>query len=245
MVKTKKWPGKVEQPKVDNTTFSLKSDVVDPSNLFLGEKISPGDGIAISTVESFENTYVRVTNTDHGIAHAALHAIGDPLSHISPMGTLGDVVSFNASGYPITDSGISLSTLTGIISASHDEQHAIDSVLDHTSTIVPGNIIDADANGLPHDSTITSAVLLAALIITGGVRTGRLTLTGGVPYNEVFTIGGVPEPLTATWIFAGDPRCFNNIPAKVDPVITNITAAGFTAQTTRDSVMTYTAINLI
>jgi len=140
---------------------------------------------------------------------------------------------------------INISALPVVISLSHARLHALNSTADHTSGITPGHIIDADGNGLPHDSTISSAVLLAALVVVGGVRTGRLTLVGGVPYNEVFTVGGVPDPLTPTWIFAGDPRCFNNIPAKVDPVITNITAAGFTAQTSRDAIMTYTAINLI
>jgi len=135
--------------------------------------------------------------------------------------------------------------LTLNIAHQHLRLHALNSTLDHTSTIVTGHMMDADANGLPHDSGLATATILASLVITGKIRTGRLTLQAGIPYVEVFTVGGVPTPLTANWIFVGSPYAINDRPSKVDPVITARIAAGFTATTVRDTVMEYTAIDLI
>jgi hypothetical protein len=131
------------------------------------------------------------------------------------------------------------------ISNQHLRKHALDSTLDHTSTIVTGHMMDADVNGLPHDSGITTAAVLASLIITGRIRGKRLNLLAGVPYVEVFTVGGVPTPLSANWIFTSSPYAINDRPSKVDPVITARIAAGFTATAQRDTVMEYTAIDPI
>ncbi len=49
-----------------------------------------------------------------------------------------------------------ISELPNVIDLSHQRLHALDSVLDHGSTIKPGDLMDADGNGLPHDSGIQS-----------------------------------------------------------------------------------------
>jgi hypothetical protein len=58
---------------------------------------------------------------------------------------------------------INIAQLPNVIALSHARLHALNSTLDHSSTITPGDIIDADGNGLPHDSGITTASLLALL----------------------------------------------------------------------------------
>lgn len=45
---------------------------------------------------------------------------------------------------------------TNLVDNFHLRLHALNSPLDHSSTITPGDIIDADGNGLPHDSGIQS-----------------------------------------------------------------------------------------
>lgn len=52
---------------------------------------------------------------------------------------------------------------TNLVDNFHLRLHALNSPLDHSSTITPGDIIDADGNGLPHDSGITTAAILALL----------------------------------------------------------------------------------
>ncbi|GAH49073.1 unnamed protein product, partial [marine sediment metagenome] len=47
--------------------------------------------------------------------------------------------------------------ISAAVSTSHAKQHAIDSAVDHTSTIAQNNLMDADANGLPDDSGLSVA----------------------------------------------------------------------------------------
>lgn len=47
--------------------------------------------------------------------------------------------------------------LPNVIELAHQRLHALNSVLDHTSTIPQGNLMDADENGLPHNSGVQSS----------------------------------------------------------------------------------------
>lgn len=63
----------------------------------------------------------------------------------------------------------------------HNQQHAITSVADHTSTATPGQILKADANGLPVDATNTDAAVVAAVAASHAAVTvagAPLTLSG-------------------------------------------------------------------
>jgi len=46
----------------------------------------------------------------------------------------------------------------------HVRQHAVDSTEDHTSTITPGKLLKADANGLPAEATNTDAEVADAVV---------------------------------------------------------------------------------
>lgn len=50
-----------------------------------------------------------------------------------------------------------ISELPNVIDLAHKRLHALNSPLDHSSDIPQGNLIDADSNGLPYDSGITTA----------------------------------------------------------------------------------------
>jgi len=53
-------------------------------------------------------------------------------------------------------------TAWDVVPASHTRQHAITSTSDHTSEATPGQVLIADANGLPVDGTNTDAEISAA-----------------------------------------------------------------------------------
>jgi hypothetical protein len=50
------------------------------------------------------------------------------------------------------------------------QKHAINDPVYHSSTITPGDIIDADENGLPHDSRITTASVNNIINASSGIR---------------------------------------------------------------------------
>jgi hypothetical protein len=63
-----------------------------------------------------------------------------------------------------------ISELPNVIDLSHQRLHALDSVLDHSSTIKPGDLMDADENGLPHDSGITTASVNNIINASSGIK---------------------------------------------------------------------------
>jgi hypothetical protein len=128
---------------------------------------------------------------------------------------------------------------------AHRREHRINSPTDHTSNIPQGEVLDSDLYGLPHDSGILTTAVIASLGVTQSMRVGRVFLPAGVPVTVVFQINHIPAPLTAGWILFGSPYTINDRPSKVDPLITNRTASGFTAEVYRDSIMEYTAIDSI
>lgn len=52
-----------------------------------------------------------------------------------------------------------------IIQAWHSRLHSIISTLDHTSGATPGQMLKADANGLPIDAGNTNAQVVAAVAL--------------------------------------------------------------------------------
>lgn len=68
-------------------------------------------------------------------------------------------------------------------SAAHDRQHSLTSASDHTSGATAGQLLKADANGLPVDATNTDAAVAAAVTashaaVTIPVSSNGLSLTG-------------------------------------------------------------------
>ena len=57
-----------------------------------------------------------------------------------------------------------------LVANFHLRLHALNSTLDHSSTITPGDIIDADGNGLPHDSGITTASVNNIINASSGIK---------------------------------------------------------------------------
>lgn len=62
------------------------------------------------------------------------------------------MVVVNGSGLPYVETRFDSDDVNTTIGQAHDRSHAINSTDDHTSSITEGNIIEADANGLPTDS---------------------------------------------------------------------------------------------
>ena len=64
---------------------------------------------------------------------------------------------------------------------SHERLHDIGSILDHSSTATPGQILKANADGLPVDATNTDAEV-------AGVIAGQYRHTGNVLNAGIFTL---------------------------------------------------------
>jgi hypothetical protein len=90
--------------------------------------------------------------------------------------------------HDLTLTGAQLDTALG---QAHGRQHAITSALDHTSTATAGQVLKADANGLPVDGTNTDAEVSAAVTASHAQNTD--TSVGGVAVAEgenSFTLAG-------------------------------------------------------
>jgi hypothetical protein len=69
------------------------------------------------------------------------------------------------------------------VAASHTRSHAITSALDHTSGATPGQMLQADANGLPVDATNSNAVVNAAVVLAHAQNTDTSLGVQGVDLN--------------------------------------------------------------
>ncbi len=86
--------------------------------------------------------------------------IGDFVGDIvGPSGAVdSNIAEFDTStGKLLKDGGLTHANVSDAISKKHSIQHSITSTSDHTSTATSGQILKADANGLPVDATNTDA----------------------------------------------------------------------------------------
>ena len=91
---------------------------------------------------------VRNINVTISLGHTRLHDMDSSSDHNSPSGTENNLVDFDASGYPVDDSGIAVSDVSDAVSKKHTRQHAMNSSDDHTSPGgTTGNVVVFGANG--------------------------------------------------------------------------------------------------
>ena len=83
------------------------------------------------------------------------------------------------------------------VAALHPRQHAITSALDHTSAATPGQMLQADANGLPVDATNTDAQVSAAVTASHAAVTLAAPNSGLSLLGQVLSLG-TPDTLTST-----------------------------------------------
>jgi len=151
-------------------------------------------------------------------------------------GGMGDVVgpasavdsnfaAFNTTtGKLIKDSGVLTSDVSSAVSASHTRSHAITGTSDHTSSATPGQILKADASGLPIDATNTDAAVSAA------VTASHAAVTLDANADTLLSLSTQALGLdtqTANTVFAGATSGGAAVPAFRALVAADIPALGY------------------
>jgi hypothetical protein len=108
----------------------------------------------------------------------------------------GDLVAFGVNSNTLVDSGIQTSKATDAVNRRHTQQHALNSTSDHTSSIVPGKLLKADANGLPAEASKSDAEIAAAISAIGNwtllnFETGDVGNTLDTTRHVSVRIGGI------------------------------------------------------
>ena len=99
-------------------------------------------------VASHEATY------DHDDLHTRKHSMDGSSDHTSPSGTENNLVDFDSSGYPVDDSGLSVTNASDAITKKHTRLHDMDDSSDHNSPSgTENNLVDFDASGYPVDDS--------------------------------------------------------------------------------------------
>jgi len=181
-----------------------------------------GDGDSWESAVLQHDDLGGVGADDH---HNRDHAIDSTSDHDGVSGATEDnFVSFDSNGLP-KDSGKSDSDYedAGAVTSHestydhsdlHTRQHAIDSASDHTGTATTGNLLEADANGLPtdasyklNDSGDTSADLWSASKIDSEIQSAIDGLDWQDSVLSYITDNTVAPPSETTgnrFILAGD-----------------------------------------
>ena len=153
---------------------------------------------------------------------AAVWSAGGTGDVVGPASAVNnDLAAFDTTtGKLIKDSGVLTSDAASAVSLKHTRSHAITGTSDHTSSATPGQILKADASGLPVDATNTDAAVAAAVTASHAAVTldanadTVLSLTGqqiGLDTqtaNKVFasaTSGGAAVPAFRALVAADIP----------------------------------------
>lgn len=128
--------------------------------------------------------------TDGGATTLHSHASGSgdvvgPASAVDNNLTAFDGIT----GKLVKDSGVLTSDAASAVSLKHARSHAITGTSDHTSTATPGQMLKADASGLPIDATNTDAAVAAAVTASAGV----------VPVGGIIMWSGTIATIPANW----------------------------------------------
>ena len=124
--------------------------------------LTAGAGVSITGTAASDT--ITIANTDGGAAAASAHSALTTGVHGVGTGTVAKV------GDIAVDVNLS-SAAQAAISASHARQHAITGTSDHTSSATPGQLLKADASGLPIDASNTNTDVASAVSLkhaTGG-----------------------------------------------------------------------------
>ena len=93
-------------------------------------------------------------NTEDTDTHTRLHSMDGSSDHTSPSGTENNLVDFNSSGYPVDDSGITVTDAADAVTKKHVRLHDMDGASDHNSPSgTENNLVDFDAAGYPVDDS--------------------------------------------------------------------------------------------
>ena len=115
-------------------------------------------------------------------AQAISGTVFGPASAVS-----SDIAEFDGTtGKLIKDGGISHADAANAVSLKHARQHAITATADHTSGATSGNMLKADAKGLPIDASNTDTEVANAVSLkhTQGTDTTLGILTSDVRVND-------------------------------------------------------------
>lgn len=137
------------------------------------------------------NTDLNASITKHGLCpkypNDATKYLDGTGAYTTPPGA-GDVVGpagatdsniaewDTATGKLLKDSGITHASLAATISASHARSHAITETSDHTSSATSGQMLKANASGLPVDATNTD-IQVSAAVTASHARSHAITGT--------------------------------------------------------------------
>jgi len=100
-----------------------------------------------------------------------------------------NLAQFNGiTGKIVEDSGLSNANVSSAVSLKHAIQHAITATADHTSTATSGQMLKADANGLPVDATNTDAAVAAAVSAS---HARAHSITGTSDHTSAATAGKI------------------------------------------------------
>ena len=142
---------------------------------FPGYFTAGGGGAHVITEEGGAGLTARTNLNFIGASVTATDNAGTDSTDITVTSGAGDVVgpasavdenlaAFDtATGKLIKDSGVLTSDVSGAVSASHARSHAITGTSDHTSSATPGQMLKADASGLPIDATNTDTDVASAV----------------------------------------------------------------------------------
>ena len=137
-----------------------------------------------------------------------------------------------------TNTDAQIAAAVAASASAHARQHVITSALDHTSTATPGQILKADANGLPINATNTDAQVSAAVGVTGlahnqntdtslGAQSAALNMNSH-QINNVTDPTNAQDAVTVTYYNAHLPAVASG----------NVTATGMTAGYVQKSTST-------
>jgi len=148
-----------------------------------------GSGASIDVAEG-NLTHNNLGGLQGGVAGEYHHMTSAQISALHVAVTLGSLTGVTLTGQQLSlTAGYVIPTTTqethwdAAYSASHARQHSITGTDDHTSAATAGQLLKADANGLPVDATSTDAAVAAAVAASHAAVTipgssNGLSLTG-------------------------------------------------------------------
>lgn len=156
-------------PLIEPATMSDQSGNLDISKSITLPAGATVDGVDISTLGGA--SHAQGTDTTQGIQAADLNMGFHDITNVGNVDGVDVSVIGMAAHTQGTDQGldtggpnaVTVAAVKSAVNDSHAKQHSITSTLDHTSTATPGQMLKADANGLPVNATNTDAQVSGAV----------------------------------------------------------------------------------